>query len=116
MPQGDRDNFNGDLTLTAPSGGVVRGRIYLISGVYVVARETKDATEQFLAAVCGPVVVQKSAGTGKDFVAGEKVYYLANQADKTGTGAVLIGYSLEAAAATASEMLIYLTGLPVTAT
>jgi predicted RecA/RadA family phage recombinase len=116
MPAGDRDNFNGDLEFTAPTGGVTRGRIYLISGVYVAARNTAAATEKFLGAVVGAVEVEKAAGTGKAFVAGEKIYALANVANKTGTGAVLVGFAIEAAAATAASVKVFLTGLPVTAT
>lgn len=116
MSAGDRQNFSGDLSLTAPSGGVTRGKIYLISGIYVVARETAAAGAKFLGAVNGPVVVEKAAGTGKAFVVGEKIYALSNVADKTGTGAVLIGFALAAAAAASDEAEVYLTGLPVTST
>lgn len=116
MANGDRTNFSGDLSFTAPTGGVTRGKIYLISGVYVVARETVAAGAAFLGAVQGAVKVEKAAGTGKAFVAGEKVYALSNVVNKTATGAVLIGYAIEAASATATSVKIWLTGLPVTAT
>lgn len=116
MSAGDRTNFSGDLRLTAPTGGVVRGKIYLISGVYVVARETAAAAASFLAAVKGSVTVEKATGSGKAFVVGEKVYFLANVVDKTASGAVLIGFALGAASAAADSIDIELTGLPVTAT
>lgn len=115
MSAGDRTNFSGDLQLTAPTGGVTRGSIYLISGVYVVARETAAAGASFLAAVEGAVEVTKATGTGKSFVAGEEVFALSNVANKTATGAVLVGYALESAGVSDSSIAIKLTGLPVTA-
>ena len=116
MSAGDRQNFSGDLQLTAPTGGVVRGKIYLISGVYVVARETAAAGAKFLGAVNGPVVAEKATGTGKAFVIGEKIYALSNVADKDATGAVLIGFAIASAATASGEVDVFLTGLPVTAT
>ena len=116
MSAGDRQNFSGDLQLTAPTGGVVRGKIYLISGVYVVARETAAAGASFLGAVTGAAEVEKATGTGKAFVIGEKVYALSNVADKNGTGAVLIGFAIASASTASDEVDVFLTGLPVTAT
>ena len=116
MSAGDRQNFSGDLLLTAPTGGVTRGKIYLISGVYVVARETAAAGAPFLGAVNGPVVAEKATGTGKAFVIGEKIYALSSVADKDATGAVLVGFAIAAAATASGEVDVFLTGLPVTAT
>ena len=115
MSAGDRSNFSGDLSLTAPTGGVTRGSLYLISGVYVMARETASAGDSFLAAVTGPVEVTKATGTGKSFVAGEEAFFLANVINKTATGATLVGFVLEAAGVSDTTVKVYLTGLPVTA-
>lgn len=113
---GDRDNYSGDKSYTAPTGGVIRGKIYLISGTYVVARETKDAAAAFIGGT-GVIWATKAAATGKSFVLGEKVYALANVVNKTATGAVPIGVCRQAAAATDTSILIDTgTGLAVTAT
>lgn len=106
MSQGDRDNFSGDLELVAPTGGVVRGRIYSQGALRVVARSTAAAGAKYLAAVSGPVKVEKATGTGKAFTVGERVYALANVGNKTATGAVLIGYALKAAATADSSVLV----------
>lgn len=115
MATGDRTNFSGDLQLTAPTGGVVRGKLYLISGIYVMARETADAGDSFLAACHGPIEVTKATGTGKSFVAGEEVFALSNVVNKTATGAALIGFAIAAAGISDSTVKVFLTGLPVTA-
>jgi hypothetical protein len=113
---GDGVNYSGVAEYTAPTGGVTRGKIYLISGQYVVAQETKDATVAFRGRT-GPVEVTKATGTGKSFVIGEKVYALSNVINKTATGAVLVGVCLEAAATTDTSIKIDTgTGLAVTAT
>ncbi len=113
---GDGVNYSNVLEYTAPTGGVIRGKVYLISGQYVVAQETKDAAALFRGRT-GPVEMTKATGTGKSFVVGEKVYALSNQANKTATGAVLIGVCLEAAATTDTSIKVHLgNGLAVTAT
>jgi hypothetical protein len=112
---GDRDNYSGDAVYTAPTGGVTRGEIYNISGIYVVARETADAAASFVGAT-GVVWATKATGTGKAFVVGEEVFALSNVVDKTATGAVLIGVCRKAAAVGDALVLIDTgTGLPVTA-
>lgn len=116
MAAGDRDNYSGDSTYVAPTGGVTRGKIYLVSGKYVVARSTALAAATYLGGT-GVIWATKAAGTGKAFVAGEKVYALANVINKTASGAVLVGVCLKAAATTDTEILIDTgTGLNVTAT
>jgi hypothetical protein len=102
---GDRDNYSGDSSYTAPTGGVTKGKIYLISGTYVVARETVAVGLPFIGGT-GVIRATKAAATGKSFVIGEKVYALANVVNKTATGAVLIGVAREAAGATDTSILI----------
>lgn len=116
MAAGDGINYSGVETYTAPTGGVTRGKIYLISGTYVVATETASAAATFLGRT-GAVEATKATGTGKSFVKGEKVYVLANQINKTATGAVLVGVCRKAAATTDAVISIDIgTGLAVTAT
>ncbi len=104
MAAGDRTNFSGDLELTAPTGGVTRGKVYNVEDSYVVARETADAAATFLAAVEGAVTVTKATGTGKSFAKGDKVYALSNVADVAGTGAAFMGYALSAATTSATTV------------
>ena len=112
MAQGDRANFSGDVLLTAPTGGVVRGQIYLIGDSYWVARETADAAATFLAAspAHGAVEVAKKAATGDTFVVGAKVYVKSGKIEKaasTGSSLVLGGIAcLKAAAAADTSMII----------
>jgi predicted RecA/RadA family phage recombinase len=112
MAQGDRNNFSGDVTLTAPTGGVVRGQIYLIGDAYWVARETADAGDSFLAAspAHGAVEVAKAAGTGKALAVGDKVFVKTAKIDvavSTGSSLVLGGVGcLKAAAAADTSVII----------
>ena len=105
MAAGDRDNYSGDLLFVAPTGGVTRGRIYLNSGKYVVARSTALAGATYIGGG-GVIWATKATGTGKAFDLGEKVYVLSNVIDKEGGGAVLLGVALKAAAASDTEILV----------
>lgn len=111
MPtKGARDNFSGDLTVTAPTGGYTAGNIYqLASGAYAVARETKAAGQATLMAVLNdqPVWATKATGTGRTFSAGSKVYRNSSAvATNATTGNVLVGVAVAAAAATDTEVLL----------
>lgn len=109
---GQRDNYSGDQSLTAPTGGVVKGNLYLIGSSYWVARETKSAGAAFLAAnpAVGAVWANKATGTGKSFAAGAKLYVktaVLDVAASTGSSLVLGGVAaLEAAATADAEVLI----------
>ena len=112
MSAGDRDNFSGDLELTAPTGGVTRGRAYVINDGFAVARETASAGAAYLGAVSGTVWVQKATGTGKGFGVREEVFVQSNLADKTATGAVTpLGITVRAAAAADDKVLVELVAL-----
>ena len=116
MAAGDGINYSGVAEYTAPTGGVTRGKIYLLSGTSVVASETANAAATFRGRT-GLCQATKATGTGKSFVLGEKVYALANVVNKTATGAVLIGVCRRAAATTDAFIDIDIgTGLAVTAT
>lgn len=108
MAVGDRANFSGDVTLVAPTGGVVRGNIYLIADSYWVARETADAAANFLAAnpAVGAVEVAKIAGAA--MVVGDKIFVkTAAVAPATSTGASLVlgGVGVLVAAASAATVV-----------
>lgn len=120
MATGDRNNFSGDISVTAATGGYTRGKIYLIADTYWVARETAAAAASCLMAACvGCVEVTKATGTGKNFVVGDKLYVKSNVAENaTSTGAVLLnGTVVRVAATTDTTVLVqFHGGLPVTAT
>ena len=116
MAAGDGINYSGVSEYVAPTGGVTRGKIYLISGTYVVASETAAVSVVFRGRT-GLMQATKATGTGKSFVIGEKVYALSNVINKTATGGVLVGVCRRAAATTDTFIDIDTgTGLAVTAT
>lgn len=112
---GDRDNFSGDLVVTAPTGGHTRGLIYVAtSGAYGVARATVDAAAVGVLAVFGAVWATKLTGA---ITAGQKIYQDSStkKASTASTGNVLVGYAAKAAASGDTEVLVVMGGLPVTA-
>lgn len=114
---GDGDNYANTLELTAPTGGVTKGLIYLIEDSYFAATETADATASFVGRK-GPVWVTKLGGTGLSLSKGEKVYWASASKKVTpaSTGNVLIATCLKDAEATATKVLVYIHDLPVSAT
>lgn len=116
LAAGDRDNFEGDLSLTTPTGGVTKGLMYNIGASYVVARETKDAAAAGLFAVRGPVWVKKVTGA---LAAGAKVYFVSSskKVSAAATGNTLLAAVVLRAAASADDaVLVNLDGIPPTAT
>jgi len=108
---GQRDNFSGDVTLTAPTGGVVAGNLYLIADSYWVAREDADAGDPFLAAspAHGAVWVKKISGAA--LVVGDKLFVKTNGvAPATSTGASLVLGGVIALAAAGSSDVVALIG------
>lgn len=61
------------LTLTAPTGGVVAGTVYLIGTLLVVAQNTVAQTLPFEGIVTG--VVTQPKATGQAWAEGAKVYW-----------------------------------------
>lgn len=112
MAQGDMYDHSGVISVTVPSGGYTKGKLYLLaSAAIVVALETKAA-----AATC-PVLtgknmksiwVAKVAGTGLTIAAGAKVYFksASNAVTGTASGNTICGVCEEAATATATTVLI----------
>ena len=71
MATGDRNNYSGEFSFTAPSGGVTKGKLYQFgSGLIVVARQTADAAATFIGAtevlvqLFGPRPDRVTIGTG----------------------------------------------------
>lgn len=87
-----------NLTLTAPSGGVVAGLGYLIGSLFVVATTTVAETLPFVGRVIGVVTLVKA--TGQAWTEGVKIYWdnSAHKATTTSGGNTLIGVATEAAA------------------
>jgi predicted RecA/RadA family phage recombinase len=108
---GDRDNFSGDLALTVPTGGVVKGSIYNIQNAYVVARETADAAAVAKFGVLGPIMVKKETGT---VAIGQKLYFKSSTKTVTtaATGNTLLdAIPLAAAASGDAGVFVNLCGL-----
>ena len=108
---GDRDNFSNDLLLTVPTGGVVKGNIYNIQNMYVVARQTADAAATAVFGILGPIMVAKETGA---VAIGQKLYF--KSATKTVTTAatgntLLDAIPLAAAASGDAGVLVYICGL-----
>lgn len=122
MAAGDRNNFSGDVHVTAATGGYTKGQVYLVADAYMVARETAAAAASCLmcqntGSEC--IEVTKATGTGKSFVVGDKVYVKSNKLENaTSTGAVLMPWTVvEAAAASATSVKVQIPGgIPPTAT
>lgn len=113
MAAGDKDNFSGELSFTAPSGGVVTGLLYSIGETPVVARETKAENLAFLGGVSGVYEITKETAAADDAGAvGDKAYFdpATNKVtgDSATTNAVEIGIFVEAAAQAATTGKILL--------
>jgi hypothetical protein len=108
---GLRDNFSGVLSLTAPTGGVVKGKMYSIGNKQVVAMETASATAAFTASCIGAVWATKAAVA---LTAGSKYYYDASNhvVTSASTGNTLgDGFILADAASGDAAVLIQMCGV-----
>ena len=108
-----RSSIFASMIVTAPTAGYTAGQMVKIEDTVGVIAETKAATlDAVLIYKCEKIVVPKVAGTGITFAAGDKVYYRAASAAVTNasTGNTLCGRALEAAGASATTVLIDLTG------
>lgn len=98
------------LTLTAPAGGVVSGQGYVIGSIFVVALVSAAAGLPFTGMAEGVFRMTKNAaGSGKAFTAGEAIFWddgSNKRWDKTATGFFQIGVAVEAAATTATTVLV----------
>lgn len=115
MASGDLNNDSGVRSITCPTGGMTKGKIYLVADSYVVALETVAAGAAVLVAHRAEAIeIEKATGTGKSFVFGDKVYALSNKLQPaTATGAVLMDATvLETAATTDTSVKVCFRGGP----
>lgn len=86
------------VTLTAPTGGVVAGTVYLIGTLLVVAQNTVAQTLPFEGMVIGVFTLPKA--TGQAWTEGAKVYWdnTAKNFTTTSTSNTLAGVAVAAAA------------------
>ena len=103
---GKRDNFSGDIELTAPSGGVTAGKAYTWGATTVVARTTADAGAKYLAAVKGVLEASKTAGSGRALTAGNLCGFTSGSAVASGSGITNVARVMKDAAAAADTVLI----------
>lgn len=98
------DNEEGTMAgLVAPTGGVVVGTMYLISGILVLAQTAADAAATFTGKFRGLIKnAVKHGATGKAFVVGQIAYWDATNKRFTpsATGNTARGYAASVAAAT----------------
>lgn len=111
MATGDGDNSSGVTTVTTPTGGYVKGDVYVYNDKVIVARETKSAGEDCLVQFHGPVTATKEAGTGLSLSIGSDVYLNTsnNEFTATSTGNTAVhGFVYKDAAATDTTVRIWL--------
>ena len=111
---GERDNFSCEINVTIPSGGYTKGLMYQFvdDGIFVVARETKDAAATGLVAVTGRVGVTKDTASGSALVAGGRVFLIPSTNKITGadtdTNILLDAFAVNAAADAATTGDIFI--------
>lgn len=100
-----------NLTLTAPSGGVVSGEGYLIGSLFVVATVTADVGDPFVGRVIG--VVELAKPTGEAWTEGAKLYWnnSTRKITTTSGGNTLVGVATEVTASTATTGNVRLDGV-----
>lgn len=98
------------LSLTAPAGGVVGGKGYLIGSLFVVAGQTAVAGAGFTGYVVDVFDLDKVAATA--ITTGTKVYWDATNrvVTPTATGNTLIGAAVADAASADATVRVRLTG------
>lgn len=102
---------NGEqLSLTAPTGGVVSGSGYLIGSLFVVAATTAAETESFVGVTCGVFTLPKVSAQA--WTEGQKIYWDAANARCTtvATDGSLIGVAKAVAANPSSSGQVRLNG------
>lgn len=99
-----------NLTLTAPTGGVVAGLGYLIGALFVVAMTTVDQTLAFVGAVEGVFDLVKTSAQA--WTEGQKIYWntSTSKADNDPTTGPLIGVAAAVAANPSSTGTVRLNG------
>lgn len=99
------------LELTAPVGGVVAGKGYLVGGIFVVAQDTKDAGETFRGARSGVFDLDKTAAVA--FTEGAPVSFNTTTlaALAPAAGMVPVGCAAKAAAGGDATVRVVLDGI-----
>ena len=99
------------LTLTAPSGGVTTGTVYLIGSLAVVALYSAAQTLPFSALVTG--VIEYAKVSAQAWAEGEKVYWdnTAKNFTTTSAGNTLVGVAVAVAANPTATGLLRLDGV-----
>jgi predicted RecA/RadA family phage recombinase len=102
-----------NLTLPAPSGGVVKDRIYLIGALACVALETKAATLPCAFRTTGVFRFPKRSDSTVNFAPGEAVYWDPEnyRIAKTNAAHFLVGCAIEVAANAAPTVKVRLDGV-----
>lgn len=101
------------LTLAAPSGGVTKGRIYLIGSLACVADETVAATVVTTFSTVGVFEFPKDAAASVSFDVGEQVFWdpSDNRIAETGATHFPVGCAIAAAANDDATVLVRLDGV-----
>lgn len=111
--QGYRSEGN-TLTLTAPSGGVSSGDLYLAGSLFGVVVDDAAEGRLFALARAGVFALPKTTGGGTAFAVGDPVYYDEDAGTVTPTATPHpVGYAVEAAADAATEVTALLSGVPI---
>ena len=106
------------IPCVAPAGGVSSSDGVVIGSMFVVALTDADEGEQFEGATTGVWEMPKAAAaSGKDFDAGERVFFntSAGNVDKTATGRFMVGVAVADAASTDTAVMVRLDGVSVAA-
>ena len=101
------------LTLAAPTGGVVKGRIYLIGALACVADETVAQTVVTTFGTTGVVNFPKDGTASVSFAVGERVFWdpANNRIAKTNAAHFPVGCAIAAAANAATTVNVRLDGV-----
>ena len=105
------DNFEGLVTLAAPTGGVSAGTMYSIGALVCLAMIDADATEDFTAKVQGRIKdAPKTGGTGLGWTAGDRLYWDDGESEftttATGNNAVAYAAADAATGATTGDVIL----------
>lgn len=105
-----------NITLAAPSGGVVGGGVYVIGNLIGVAVQTAAQGENFVLCTGGVYNLPKKSADNIS-AAGTKVYWDTDPGEITVTasGNYLIGCATEIAGAATTDVNVRLDGIAVTA-
>lgn len=100
------------MTFTAPSGGVVSGKAYLIGAILVVAANAVAQTLPFPGAAEGVFTLDKATGTA--WTEGELLYWddTAKKITTVATGNTRVGVAVAAALSAATTGDVRLSGAP----